>query len=151
MVDKFAGSKFGQREALAPQVGRRGEAQDAPSNEHARVLRSRYRKLLIKLIRKDTGELSEWSKEHAWKVCIPKGIEGSTESPGGRSRASMRFAAPVHPCAMRFWTPAGGPEGARAGIARAIPTPSDFFSLVEGHRGKALTSKIVTRYRRRKY
>ena len=24
------------------------------------------------------GEVSEWSKEHAWKVCIPqKGIEGS--------------------------------------------------------------------------
>jgi hypothetical protein len=25
-----------------------------------------------------TGELSEWLKEHAWKVCIPlKGIKGS--------------------------------------------------------------------------
>ena len=24
------------------------------------------------------GEMSEWSKEHAWKVCIPqKGIQGS--------------------------------------------------------------------------
>ncbi len=22
-------------------------------------------------------EVSEWLKEHAWKVCIPKGIEGS--------------------------------------------------------------------------
>ena len=27
------------------------------------------------------GELSEWLKEHAWKVCIPqKGIEGSNPS-----------------------------------------------------------------------
>ena len=26
------------------------------------------------------GEVSEWSKEHAWKVCIPKGIEGSNPS-----------------------------------------------------------------------
>ncbi len=24
------------------------------------------------------GEVSEWSKEHAWKVCIRKRIEGST-------------------------------------------------------------------------
>jgi hypothetical protein len=30
---------------------------------------------------KETGEVSEWSKEHAWKVCIPqKGIEGSNPS-----------------------------------------------------------------------
>ena len=29
----------------------------------------------------DNGELSEWFKEHAWKVCIPqKGIEGSNPS-----------------------------------------------------------------------
>ncbi|MDB5132703.1 MAG: hypothetical protein JWR02_2452 [Mucilaginibacter sp.] len=28
-----------------------------------------------------TGEVSEWSKEHAWKVCIlQKGIEGSNPS-----------------------------------------------------------------------
>ena len=26
------------------------------------------------------GEMSEWPKEHAWKVCIPQGIEGSTPS-----------------------------------------------------------------------
>lgn len=24
--------------------------------------------------------MSEWPKEHAWKVCIPQGIEGSTPS-----------------------------------------------------------------------
>lgn len=30
------------------------------------------------LARKPFREVSEWSKEHAWKVCIPlKGIEGS--------------------------------------------------------------------------
>ena len=27
-----------------------------------------------------SGEMSERSKEHAWKVCIPKGIEGSNPS-----------------------------------------------------------------------
>jgi hypothetical protein len=31
--------------------------------------------------RKANGDLSEWLKEHAWKVCIPqKGIEGSNPS-----------------------------------------------------------------------
>jgi hypothetical protein len=31
------------------------------------------------------GELSEWLKEHAWKVCIPlKGIEGSNPSLSAR-------------------------------------------------------------------
>ena len=31
------------------------------------------------------GELSEWFKEHAWKVCIPqKGIEGSNPSLSAR-------------------------------------------------------------------
>ena len=29
---------------------------------------------------KKNGEMSEWPKEHAWKVCIPQGIEGSTPS-----------------------------------------------------------------------
>ena len=29
----------------------------------------------------NAGEVSEWSKEHAWKVCISqKGIEGSNPS-----------------------------------------------------------------------
>ena len=29
----------------------------------------------------ENGDLSEWLKEHAWKVCIPlKGIEGSNPS-----------------------------------------------------------------------
>ena len=26
------------------------------------------------------GQVSEWPKEHAWKVCIPQGIEGSNPS-----------------------------------------------------------------------
>ena len=31
--------------------------------------------------RAEFGELAEWSKAHAWKVCIPqKGIEGSNPS-----------------------------------------------------------------------
>jgi hypothetical protein len=31
------------------------------------------------------GEMAEWSKAHAWKVCIPhKGIEGSNPSLSAR-------------------------------------------------------------------
>ena len=26
------------------------------------------------------GEVSEWPKEHAWKVCVPQGTEGSNPS-----------------------------------------------------------------------
>ncbi len=29
---------------------------------------------------KQCGEVSEWSKEHAWKVCKSKGFEGSNPS-----------------------------------------------------------------------
>ncbi len=33
-------------------------------------------------MKKIYGDVSEWLKEHAWKVCIPlKGIEGSNPSP----------------------------------------------------------------------
>ncbi len=36
---------------------------------------------LFYLCNPKSGEVSEWSKEHAWKVCIPqKGIEGSNPS-----------------------------------------------------------------------
>ena len=28
----------------------------------------------------DSGEMSEWLKEHAWKVCIRERIEGSNPS-----------------------------------------------------------------------
>ncbi|ACS93538.1 conserved hypothetical protein [Teredinibacter turnerae T7901] len=28
----------------------------------------------------NNGEVSEWSKEHAWKVCMSQGIEGSNPS-----------------------------------------------------------------------
>jgi hypothetical protein len=39
-----------------------------------------YQQLLY-LCKPNSGEVSEWSKEHAWKVCIPqKGIEGSNPS-----------------------------------------------------------------------
>ncbi len=32
------------------------------------------------MMRALAGEVSEWSKEHAWKVCIRKRIEGSNPS-----------------------------------------------------------------------
>ena len=35
----------------------------------------------ITLLNRKKGEMAEWSKAHAWKVCIPhKGIEGSNPS-----------------------------------------------------------------------
>ena len=35
------------------------------------------------------GDLSEWLKEHAWKVCIPqKGIEGSNPSVSAKLRVT---------------------------------------------------------------
>lgn len=34
----------------------------------------------LRIAWKSFGELSEWPKEHAWKVCIPQGIEGSNPS-----------------------------------------------------------------------
>ncbi len=37
--------------------------------------------IILKLCFPFNGEMSEWLKEHAWKVCIPlKGIEGSNPS-----------------------------------------------------------------------
>ena len=30
------------------------------------------------------GGVSEWSKEHAWKVCKSKGFEGSNPSPSAK-------------------------------------------------------------------
>ena len=36
---------------------------------------------ILHLQSQNNGEVSEWSKEHAWKVCIlQKGIEGSNPS-----------------------------------------------------------------------
>ena len=32
------------------------------------------------IVAKKFGEVSEWSKEHAWKVCKSKGFEGSNPS-----------------------------------------------------------------------
>lgn len=34
--------------------------------------------------RKKAGGVSEWSKEHAWKVCKSKGFEGSNPSPSAK-------------------------------------------------------------------
>ena len=35
------------------------------------------------------GEMSEWSKEHAWKVCMSKGIEGSNPSLTANSKPRL--------------------------------------------------------------
>ena len=45
------------------------------------------------------GEMSEWLKEHAWKVCVPlKGTEGSNPSLSARSFAAPSAAdTPSHP------------------------------------------------------
>ena len=49
----------------------KGEGMDSPSNEHAACSGPRLAtKLALATMIKFTGELSEWLKEHAWKVCI---------------------------------------------------------------------------------
>ena len=41
-----------------------------------------------------------------WMVCLWDQVlaPSSTKSPGGRSRSSLHYTTPAHPCAMRFWT-----------------------------------------------
>ena len=52
------------------------------------------------------GEMSEWSKEHVWKACIPQGILGSNPS----LSAIFRFAkngeiSPATPkLGLQFWS-----------------------------------------------
>ena len=83
MVDKIAGSDFGR-----PQDGPEGaaekcscifgiqhipvhKAQDVPSNERASVLLGEAETLFHRRNKStESGEVSEWLKEHAWKVCI---------------------------------------------------------------------------------
>ena len=67
MVDSTAGSNRGRRQAP-----RRGAGQDGPQ-QRARMACSAP--LAARLESKSlnnqvTGEVSEWLKEHAWKVCI---------------------------------------------------------------------------------
>ena len=50
------------------------------------------RKLIIQNIRV-TGEVSEWPKEHAWKVCIPQGIEVSNPSLSAIIQKALFFGA----------------------------------------------------------
>ena len=38
------------------------------------------------------GEVSEWSKEHAWKVCMSQGIEGSNPSLTAIFRKALVFS-----------------------------------------------------------
>jgi hypothetical protein len=46
-----------------------------------------------------SGEVSEWSKEHAWKVCKSKGFEGSNPS------LTAKFKSPF---SGAFFLPQGG-------------------------------------------
>ena len=43
------------------------------------------------------GEVSERSKEHAWKVCIPNGIEGSNPSLSASFSSWASLTKPIHP------------------------------------------------------
>gem|GEM_PF-5735443 len=49
----------------------------SPSNEYAWRAYPESKKTSRQFL---SGEVSEWSKEHAWKVCIRKRIEGSNPS-----------------------------------------------------------------------
>ncbi len=52
---------------------------DMPNNEHAPVRPVEI--LVMKQVNfSESGEMSEWLKEHAWKVCIRQRIEGSNPS-----------------------------------------------------------------------
>ena len=54
------------------------------------------------LLFQEHGEVSEWLKEHAWKVCIPlKGIEGSNPSLSakhGPTQVGPFLCAKAPPC-----------------------------------------------------
>ncbi len=62
-------------------TGPEGSRQDVASNERA----WRAPLMVLSKMHQDSeneiyGEVSEWSKEHAWKVCIRQRIEGSNPS-----------------------------------------------------------------------
>ena len=74
----------------------------------------------------ESGEVSEWLKEHAWKVCIRQRIEGSNPSLSARyknARASGLFYIwrrerfdenpTVRPIAPAIRTAAGAPQGSK--------------------------------------
>ena len=48
-----------------------------PNSEHACVRLAEQSQLVVTM---SFGEVSEWLKEHAWKVCIRQRIEGSNPS-----------------------------------------------------------------------
>ena len=52
----------------------KGEPQDTANRGRKHYLRP------IEISKKELGEVSEWSKEHAWKVCVSQGTEGSNPS-----------------------------------------------------------------------
>ena len=78
------------------------------------------------------GEVSERPKEHAWKVCIPHGIEGSNPSLSANTKPRYKRGfllakregkknPPVRQNRLeRFWSQqqsAGAPQGAGAWMA----------------------------------
>ena len=52
------------------------------------------------------GEVSERSKEHAWKVCIPNGIEGSNPSLSASPHLhNIRFVSESRPSPAQCASP----------------------------------------------
>ncbi len=78
------------------------------------------------------GEVSEWLKEHAWKVCIPQGIEGSNPS-----LTATNFKKPHSRQALRFfYAPYLRKRAVRGGgralvgsyrVLRQLPEPATAF------------------------
>ena len=64
-----------------------------PNNEHAQVRPVGF-SVMKQVNFSESGEVSEWLKEHAWKVCIRQRIEGSNPSlsanQSGLCRASLQ-------------------------------------------------------------
>ena len=83
MSDKFDGIKFRQLAERPEGVRRRTrrisvEVTSTTRKQGADLnLANQYKSCQVYKV---YGEVSEWSKEHAWKVCISKGIEGSNPS-----------------------------------------------------------------------
>lgn len=88
--------------------------------------------------KKEYGEVSEWPKEHAWKVCKSQGFEGSnpslTASIALNRPVSMLLcfmASLVGPRAMIGYEPRQARKGATVAILRVRRrVPGLFFTII---------------------
>ena len=77
-LTKIARSNFEHNRCSSGYVPQ-GEAHDVPNNAHVcmRLRLNKIPELYETTHKKIYREVAEWLKAHAWKVCKPKGFEGS--------------------------------------------------------------------------